>query len=344
MRQIATPLGFGIQHESRFELGTRWKDHLDRAVARALQHGHAQVTVGDLRRFIDEPDPLGLPQEAQALVILVYAMQSGRVFRRHGGPVEPMLERLEDDLELVTPELPDEDSWRATVVRAGSVLGLGDVNPARNPASFERLVAELRGKGEQLLPGLETLIPLLERRTRELGGDPAASERMRTANVAREVVQVLVESSESIELIERFAEISMPMSEQHVGTSLAMASAVAAALDGERWDVLTLVAGRAAAQESGFVEVGAALRDALLADEFSVPLEPAVAKAFADGVALMGPAEPESPPPPGLQVIRGHKVGLSIEDARSELNQLCNGDGEVRVDLSWTITTHSDER
>lgn len=345
MRQIATPLQLGIQHEAPFVLGTHWKDHLDRAIARAVQQGQEQITVGDLRRAIDDPQPLGLPSEVQALVILVYAAQSGRVFRRHGGPAEPALDKLEDDLELVTPDLPDESVWRAAVDRAAAVLGLADVNPARNPASFERLVADLRAKGAVLLPSMEGLIPLLERRTRELAADPEQTPRMRTARVASEVASALARTEDGAKMIERLAVIEMPMSEQHVGTSLASAQTVAAALEGERWQVLDLVAGRAAADERGFVEVAAALREALVADEFAVPLEPAIAKAFDDGVRLLRPAPPPPPPPPpgpdGADVVRGRRDGLDLEEARAQLEGLATEaqDGEVRVDLSWTITT-----
>ena len=80
-------------------------------------------------------------------------------------------------------------------------------------------------------------------------------------------------------------------SEQHVGTALASAEDVRAALDGERWKLLGVAIGRAAADEPGFTEVVAALRDAVSADEFAIKLEPAVAKAYGDAVKLIG-AEP----------------------------------------------------
>ena len=84
----------------------RWKDHFDRAIAAAQQQGQSEITVGDLRRWTDIPEPLGLPRDLQSLVILVYAAQSGRVFRQHGGPAQPTFEKLDDDLELVSPQLP----------------------------------------------------------------------------------------------------------------------------------------------------------------------------------------------------------------------------------------------
>jgi hypothetical protein len=336
MRRIATPLQLGVQHEAPFVLGQHWNDHFDKAIARATQQGQSEITVGDLRRWIDDPDPLGLPPQLQALVIIVYAAQSGRTFRRHGGPAEPSLDKLDDDLELVTAALPDEKNWRIAVDRAASVLGLVAVNPARNPASFEALVVSLREKGAVLLPAMESLLPLLEHRTRELEAEPNISARIATARVAAEVAQTLARTEEAAALIDRLAAMEMPMSEQHVGTSLATAAAIGSALDGDRWQVLELVAGRAAAGERGFAEVAQALRAALLADEFAAPLEPAIAKAYDDGVRLLQPVEPPPPPPPG--VVREQRAGLSVDQARNELNRLAAEQGKVVIDLHWSIT------
>jgi len=168
MRQIASPLDLGQQHEAPFVLGTRWKDHFDRQMAQASQNGQAQITVADLRRFIDDPQPLGLRRDLQSLLIIVYAAQSGRVFRQQGGPVDPTIDKLDDALELVSPMLPGEEQWRIAVARAASVLGIVSVNPARNPGSFDRLVADLREQGAARLPAIEALVALLERRTREV--------------------------------------------------------------------------------------------------------------------------------------------------------------------------------
>lgn len=339
MRAIANPLELGTQHEEPFVLGTRWKDHFDRAIATAAQNGQDQITVGDLRRWIDEPEPLGLPRDLQSLVLLVYAAQSGRVFRQHGGPAPATLDRLDDDLELVSPVLPDDAAWKVARARASSVLGIGDVNPARS--SFETLVANLRAKGQAVLPAIEALVPVVELRVRELGGDPDTSARVKSARIAREVAEGLVRSEESVKVIERFAAVAMA-SEPHVGTALASAEAVRGALDSERWQLLGVAMGRAAANEPGFVEVVGALRDAVIADEFAVNLEPAVAKAYADAVKLIGPVPPPPPPPPpGFSVVKGDKSGLGVEDARAELDRLAAEQGEIQVDLRWTITTRT---
>jgi len=67
-----------------------------------------------------------------------------------------------------------------------------------------------------------------------------------------------------------------------------------------------------------------------------------------DAVASAEPSEPEPappppPPPPGLSVVRGDRSGLAIEEARGELDRLAEQDGEVQVDIRWTITTKTQD-
>ena len=196
---------------------------------------------------------------------------------------------------------------------------------------------------------MEALLPALEKRARELGVDVEDSPRVKSARIAHELAQGLVNSTESIKVIERLAGLEIP-SEPHIGTALASADSVRDALTGERWTLLGVAIDRASTGEAGFAEVIASLRDALATDEFAARLEPAVAKAYDDAVKLIGaapPAPPEPtpppppPPPPGVSVVRGDKSGLDLDEARRELDRLSAEEGEVQVDLRWTITTKS---
>jgi len=112
-----------------------------------------------------------------------------------------------------------------------------------------------------------------------------------------------------------------------------------------------LAIARAADHEPGFVEIVAALRHAITADEFAAPLAPAVSKAFDDSMRLIGPSPskppspspaPPPPAPPGVSIVRGQKLKLTPREARAELERLAGDDGEVLVDLSWTVTTRTD--
>ncbi|MGI6418253.1 MAG: hypothetical protein ACOX1P_21585 [Thermoguttaceae bacterium] len=58
-------------------------------------------------------------------MILAFAEQTGRTFRRHGGPFEAALVSLPDDVELCEEQLPGEPAWEAAVDPRGKNLRRG---------------------------------------------------------------------------------------------------------------------------------------------------------------------------------------------------------------------------
>ena len=345
MRAIATPLQLGQQYEEPFVLGATWRDLFERRIAQAAQEGRATAKVGDLRRWIDEPESLGLPRDLQNLVILTYAAQSSRVFRRNGGPVTPTLDSLDDDDELVSPELPEREVWDAARARAAALFGMADVNPARS--SFESLTARLTAEARSAEPASEALVSELSGRCTAFSVDPSASARMRSARAARDLTRTLTQTGDPLDAIRAFATFPID-SAPHVGKALKSAADVAATLRSESWSLLQVAAGRES--EPGFAQVVARVRQGLLDDEFAAPLAPLIQAAFDDTVRLVRgttpptPPEPGSiePPPlatPGVHVVRDHRDALTVAEAREALDRLARVDGEVEVALSWTITT-----
>ena len=67
-----------------------------------------------LRKWIDEPKPMGLPKEAENLVILLFAEQTNHTFFCTAARCEATLSNLQDLLEL-----------RATETAEPSALGRG---------------------------------------------------------------------------------------------------------------------------------------------------------------------------------------------------------------------------
>jgi len=107
VRQIANPLLLGEIAETHFVLGQHWKTHFNR---KAAETGGTQ-DVGRLRQWIDQPSPMGLPEEAADLVILVYAEQTNRSFYFYEAPYEAALKNLKNDLVLREQTLPAEPVW-----------------------------------------------------------------------------------------------------------------------------------------------------------------------------------------------------------------------------------------
>ena len=362
MRQIAAPLKLGAQYEAPFLLGNHWKDTVERAIAVARGRGAEQITVGDLRRWIADAEPMGLQRDVVSLVILSFAAQTGRVFQLHGGPAPATVDRLDDALELVVTELPSESTWREAIARAAAVLGLASINTARNPSSFEALVVKLREQGRELAAPAGALVPTLERRLIEIGCDPATAPRAQTARAAADLARGLIRDEDPAAVVDGFAAAQIPSSPAALGRSLGHAAAVNAALEDPRWQVLALATQRAAGGAAPFQRIIDELREALERDEFTVPLAPAVEAAASAAIALLADAPvagPTPPPPdptppapspdpsttPDHRAVQQHGTAADLElvAAKAKLDELADGPGEVRVSLQWTITT-IDER
>ena len=116
MSRVAVPLKLGNQGDTHFGISTHWRDHFARMQARS---GRAVVHVEDLRRWIDEPEPYGLPAPVANLVVLAYADMTNRSFFEGDDPyADARIDHLPDRLELREQELPDQAAWEAARKRA----------------------------------------------------------------------------------------------------------------------------------------------------------------------------------------------------------------------------------
>jgi len=82
-----------------------------RELTRKSAESGAAMTVQSLRKWINEPRCMGLPQECENLIILVFAAQTNRSFFQHAVPMDANLNKLPDDYELREQQLPPETSW-----------------------------------------------------------------------------------------------------------------------------------------------------------------------------------------------------------------------------------------
>ena len=72
LKKIANPLKLGVMHEAAFVLAHDWPGLINKKAA-----GQAQITVGQVRHWVDEEQP-GLPADVQTLVIACYAIQADK--------------------------------------------------------------------------------------------------------------------------------------------------------------------------------------------------------------------------------------------------------------------------
>jgi hypothetical protein len=348
VRQIANPLLLGEMRAdaTHFLLGQHWRNHFTRKTA---QTGSA-LTVGQLREWIDDPKPMGLPPLAANLVILTFAEQTNRTFYEHGGPQDGSLARLPDHFELREQKLPDEAAWDVAVRRAGSILG-AVVSPLRKAGNVASLTSQAKTKVSERRAGCQGYARRLTERLAGLGIREAP--RLKTAQAVLALSDRL-HAAEGEAGVSALASAAVATSEAAMGTVLEKAGELAATLDTFNWEILDAVGRLTDQRRVAAAEVDRIVREALAADEQAVPLAPALREAQSKAVRLLTQQPPkppiETPPlvvkpaqlPPGggPKVRQGAKADLSLAEARRELELLekeAQAGNTVRVSLAWQV-------
>ncbi len=219
VRHIANPLMLGeMGHDAtHFVLGHHWRNHFNKKAAEAS----STISVGQLRKWIDQPRPMGLPKEVQNLVILTYAEQTNRTFVYHNAPVEVSLTNLSNDYVLQEQKLPDEAHWSVAVNRAAQIFGEA-VSPLMKQ---QRLQIYLRSQKESSEARV-TCVKLQERlkeRLTQLGIDPTVSSRLTTASTTASLVERL-HAAEASQVVSALASSAIATTEAAMGECLSKAS------------------------------------------------------------------------------------------------------------------------
>jgi len=295
MRQIANPLKLGEMHETHFLLGHHWRTHFLRKQA---EQGGA-MTVGKMRRWV-EPQAYGLPREVQNLIIMVFALQTNRSFFLHGGPTQPSLENVPDELELREQKLPSQSTWDKVRERAAAVFGV-TASPLLNASNVSKLIgdiqAEIAARKDtcgQLLVRLRQVGPQLA----EAGTTPA---RIRTAQAVKALVDALAQS-EGDAFLNALAQGEVASSEQAMGASFKKAGDMLESISRVNWELLEAVLRLTDDRKQAAQAIWITLRQAFQADELAVALGPALTEAQSRSVKLLADlpkTQPEGRTAPG---------------------------------------------
>jgi hypothetical protein len=338
LKEIAEPLKLGEMGETHFVLGYHWLQHFNKKQAETK----GTMTVAKLRAWMDEPTPMGLPAEAQNLVILLYADQTNRSFLIHGGAFEPSLDKLPDELELREQALPDDAAWAAAVKRAAAVFGEA-ISELKNATNVSRLRDAVLRQAEEMREPAHDLVRKLEARMGAFDVDLDEAARLQTARSARDLLESLHRGAEAA-VIETLANANLRTSDAAVASSLKKAGSVKVCLEGPSWDVLDAVRKLEDERKTAAEGILTDLREALAKDEYAVGLDAKVSQLYKDAVKLLtppAPPPPPQPPAPGLSKVEAQqKSGLSLAEAEKLVKGL--GDkvknrDKARVDLSWTL-------
>jgi hypothetical protein len=142
VRAVVNPCQLGQMGETHLLIEPHWQSRFSQSHAR---DGGGAITVAKLRQWIDTPAPMGLPIELQNLIILAFAASTNRRFTMRGGPYEPTIDSVPDELELKEQALPNTADWETALLRASSLFGL-TLGQTLNAANVGKLVDEVLQK------------------------------------------------------------------------------------------------------------------------------------------------------------------------------------------------------
>jgi len=350
MRHVANPLMLGeMGHDStHFVLGHHWENHFQK---KATATGSA-MTVGQLRSWLDDPKPMGLPKEVQNLVILTFAEQTNRAFFKHGAPWDATLGNIPDDCELRRQKLPEPPQWDLAVARAGSLFGVA-ASPLLKASNVNSLATDVAKKATESQVSCQSYCQRLRDRLARLGADSAETDRMKTASATQAIVERMCQS-EPDEIVPVLASAAIATSESAMGECLSMAAELCGTIEGTNWEIFEAIAKLTDDRKAVAAEVRTAVEKSLVSDEHVIQLAPALQEAQSKAVrlltevALPPPLErpgPIAPPrthtqPQVVVVLEGTEENLDVDRAAEKLHELKTNLGtnqRLQVSMHWRI-------
>jgi hypothetical protein len=269
-------------------LGHHWRNHFNKKAAEAS----STISVGQLRKWIDQPRAMGLPKDAQNLVILTYAEQTNRTFVFHNAPVDVSLTNLSNDFVLQEQKLPDEAHWSIAVSRAAQIFGEA-VSPLMKATTVANLSSALKKKSSEVRSSCVSLKEKLKERLSKLGVDPANSPRLATASATASLVEKL-HVSEASQVVSALASAAVATTEAAMGECLSKASQLLATIESTNWEIFDAIAKLADERQSVAQSIRSSIAQALQSDEHVTALGPTLKEAQLKAVRLLT----QTPPPP----------------------------------------------
>lgn len=364
VRAVVNPCQLGQMGETHLLIEPHWQSRFSQSHAR---DGGGAITVSKLRQWIDSPAPMGLPIELQNLIILTFAASTNRRFMMRGGPYEPTIDSLPDELELKEQPLPNNADWENGLRLASSLFGL-TLGQTLNAANVGKLVDEVQKKAAEKRDSVSRLVS----QVRDRAGRYAANienARLQSAESAQSLL-ASIEHAAEIDVVATLANANLQTSEAAVGRSLGQSQACVDALESGNWQLFDVIGGMADHRRTAGQLIMSRLKEALTSDEHVVSLKPRLEELARDAMRLLaesstGAATPTPPttnppstsagatpalppveiPPPapayGPEVVgekqQLHLTGADAVTALDQLKTLVTSERDLELTLSWRV-------
>ena len=326
MQQFGNLLKLGEMGETRFQLAQFWKGHFNKLAGQSS----GALTVGKLRKWTDEPEPMGLPEVVQDLVILTYAVQTNRIFKHHGGPATAEIGTLMDEMTLEEVALPDQQDWSVALERAKGLFGI-PTSPLLNAANVTTLGEAVQRKAADLSGPLAALIGRLESiRVGTFGGMPCA--RLDTAREGLALLKTL-DGLTGNALIGKLAAYPLTGTAAVIASSMASATRLNQILENADWVIFDGIQALADERKEAATQVWQELETAFASDEHAIALGPKISELRDRAVKLLTriAAAPKPPPPVPNGILTGKPEPLPPAKTIESLKQLY-GSSQIQGD------------
>ncbi len=311
LRQIANPLLLGEMavDATHFVIGQHWKQHLERKISEA---GGA-ISVGQLRRWLDEPKPMGLPAIAQNLIILTFAAQTNRIAYRSNRSnlvSEPTLKSLSDDIEFRAQKLPDPVLWQTALDRAHSIFNIS-VSKLLNAKNVAELSDKIANIARENAANARNYFNLLNETLDRFQIDKNC-DRFQTATAtvnAIERIQAHLNTNKSAnnkseDIVNMLADIAIATSDTAMKECFQQLKSMTISLERTNWQIINVVQKITDDFSTEAKVLVADLIYALSGDEHAIALAPVLKEADAKATRIINakfennPLPPSNPSPP----------------------------------------------
>jgi hypothetical protein len=335
-------------YETHLVVNDDWKDHFLRKEAGS---GGGTTTVAKLRQWIDEPAAMGLPKDLQNLIILAFATQTSRTFRRYNGPFPNAgIENLPDELELYEQPLPHKSEWDAATLRLQKLFG-EMFSPLVTASNVSRFGAYIKDQVKAYRSDCDRLLLVLKQYRDSLF--PATdSARLRTAEEAVKLLDLLSAATEPTDAVKGLASFKSSSTDEAIARSIKSAAAVLADLNDGNLRILKPLRAISDQRKDSAETTLEQLRMTYDRDEYVDSVVP-VLKASVDRAttilaqsvqqpAPVPPPVPASPEKPsGARVLRSGSQEFTkaegLEQVARELTEAQKTSPEARLKVTWEI-------
>lgn len=161
VRKIVHALGLGEVHDGPLNVTNDWRLRINKKAADHPDVG-PDLSVEDIRTWIEELGYTGLDRNVSNLIIATYALLDDRTWVYQTSPLTeaPDLERIGQGYGLRAVELPTEEEFSTALGRAGKIFGetVSRVLFARNVASLAEKIRKVAEDNQRALGDARSLL------------------------------------------------------------------------------------------------------------------------------------------------------------------------------------------